>query len=175
MIKKNSEKTAPAVGIIMGSDSDFDIMKEASLILDGFGICSEISVISAHRTPHDLEVYASSAIERGLKIIIAGAGGAAHLPGVTAALTVLPVIGVPIFSKKLSGEDALYSIVQMPAGIPVATVGIDNARNAALLAVQILALSDAPLMEALVAYRKKLAEESRQKTGKIREKLHAKS
>ncbi|MEI8032116.1 MAG: 5-(carboxyamino)imidazole ribonucleotide mutase [Chlorobiaceae bacterium] len=170
---KNS--TAPLVGILMGSDSDFDIMKEASLVLDEFRIASEISVISAHRTPQDLEEYASSAMERGLRVIIAGAGGAAHLPGVTAAMTVLPVIGVPIFSQKLSGQDALYAIVQMPAGIPVATVGIDNARNAALLAVQILALGDKALMESLIEFRKKLADASRQKTGKIREKLHAKS
>jgi len=157
----------------MGSDSDFEIMKEATIVLDEFAIASEISVISAHRTPHDLEQYATSAIERGLKVIIAGAGGAAHLPGVTAAMTVLPVIGVPIFSKKLNGQDSLYSIVQMPAGIPVATVGIDNARNAALLAVQMLALSDAAIMTKLLEFRQKLAEASRQKTAKIREKLHA--
>ena len=174
MNKTTSDNNKPAVGIIMGSDSDFDIMKEAVLVCDEFGIASEISVISAHRTPHDLEVYATSAIERGLKVIIAGAGGAAHLPGVTAAMTVLPVIGVPIFSKKLNGQDSLYSIVQMPAGIPVATVGIDNARNAALLAVQILALSDEALMTALLEFRKKLADASRQKTGKIREKLYGK-
>ncbi|MEI6638141.1 MAG: 5-(carboxyamino)imidazole ribonucleotide mutase [Chlorobium sp.] len=168
-----TDNNRPIVGILMGSDSDFDIMKEASDTLDDFAIASEISVISAHRTPHDLEEYASSAIERGLKVIIAGAGGAAHLPGVTAAMTVLPVIGVPIFSKKLNGQDSLYSIVQMPAGIPVATVGIDNARNAALLAVQILALSDEALMASLLEFRKKLADASRQKTAKIREKLHA--
>ena len=100
-----TDNNRPIVGILMGSDSDFDIMKEASDTLDDFAIASEISVISAHRTPHDLEEYASSAIERGLKVIIAGAGGAAHLPGVTAAMTVLPVIGVPIFSKKLNGQD----------------------------------------------------------------------
>ncbi len=174
-MRQKTDKNRAIVGIIMGSDSDFDIMKEAAEALDDFHITSEISVISAHRTPQDLEQYASSAIERGLKVIIAGAGGAAHLPGVTAAMTVLPVIGVPIFSKKLNGQDSLYSIVQMPAGIPVATVGIDNARNAALLAVQILALSDEPLMASLLEFRKKLAEASRQKTGKIREKLHAKS
>ncbi len=173
-MQQKKDNNRPIVGILMGSDSDFDIMKEASEILDDFYIASEISVISAHRTPQDLEQYASSAIERGLKVIIAGAGGAAHLPGVTAAMTVLPVIGVPIFNKKLNGQDSLYSIVQMPAGIPVATVGIDNARNAALLAVQILALSDEPLMVALLEFRKKIAEASRQKTGKIREKLHAK-
>jgi len=159
----------------MGSDSDFEIMKEALTVLDEFSIASEISVISAHRTPRDLEAYASSARERGLKAIIAGAGGAAHLPGVTAAMTELPVIGVPIFNKKLSGQDALYAIVQMPAGIPVATVGIDNARNAALLAVQIMALSDEKLMDALVAFRGKLADASRQKTAKIRQRLHAES
>ncbi|MBM3423016.1 MAG: 5-(carboxyamino)imidazole ribonucleotide mutase [Chlorobi bacterium] len=165
----------PLVGILMGSDSDFDIMKEAVLVLDEFGIPCEISVISAHRTPQDLEKYATTAKTRGLKVIIAGAGGAAHLPGVTAAMTVLPVIGVPVFSSKLNGQDSLYSIVQMPAGIPVATVGIDNARNAALLAVEILALTDSSVMEALEAFRVKLGEASRQKTAKIREKLHAKS
>ncbi len=174
MTKERSAKEAPVVGIIMGSDSDFDIMKDAVKVFEEFDIASEISVISAHRTPHDLEKYASTAIERGLRIIIAGAGGAAHLPGVTAAMTVLPVIGVPIYSPKLSGMDALYSIVQMPSGIPVATVGIDNARNAALLAVQILALSDETLMAALLEFRQKLADASRQKTAKIREKLHAK-
>ncbi len=174
-MRQKTDKNRAVVGIIMGSDSDFDIMREAADTLEDFHIASEISVISAHRTPQDLEQYASSAIERGLKGIIAGAGGAAHLPGVTAAMTVLPVIGVPIFSKKLNGQDSLYSIVQMPAGIPVATVGIDNARNAALLAVQILALSDDVLMADLLEFRKKLAEASRQKTGKIREKLNAKS
>ncbi len=174
-MKQKTDKNRAIVGIIMGSDSDFDIMKEAAEALDDFHIASEIAVISAHRTPQDLEQYASSAIERGLKVIIAGAGGAAHLPGVTAAMTVLPVIGVPIFSKKLNGQDSLYSIVQMPAGIPVATVGIDNARNAALLAVQILALSDEALMASLLEFRKKLADASRQKTAKIREKLYAKS
>ena len=173
MTPPSSDAQAPLVGILMGSDSDFDIMKEAATVLDEFGIPFEISVISAHRTPGDLEAYATSAEERGLKAIVAGAGGAAHLPGVTAAMTVLPVIGVPIYSKKLSGQDSLYAIVQMPAGIPVATVGIDNARNAALLAVQMLALGDAGLMEKLKEFRQKLAEASRQKTAKIREKLRA--
>jgi len=170
-----SKGNTPLVGILMGSDSDFDIMKEAVHVLDEFGIPYEISVISAHRTPQDLEKYASTAKTRGLKVIIAGAGGAAHLPGVTAAMTVLPVIGVPVFSSKLNGQDSLYSIVQMPAGIPVATVGIDNARNAALLAVEILALTDSSIMEDLEAFRVKLGEASRQKTARIREKLHAKS
>lgn len=173
MTQVSSDAQAPLVGILMGSDSDFDIMKEATTVLDEFGIPFEISVISAHRTPGDLEAYASSAQERGLKAIIAGAGGAAHLPGVTAAMTPLPVIGVPIYSKKLSGQDSLYAIVQMPAGIPVATVGIDNARNAALLAVQMLAIGDAELMQKLKEFRQRLAEASRQKTAKIREKLRA--
>ncbi|RXK82744.1 5-(carboxyamino)imidazole ribonucleotide mutase [Chlorobaculum sp. 24CR] len=173
MTPLSTDPQTPLVGILMGSDSDFDIMKEAATVLDEFGIPFEISVISAHRTPGDLEAYASSAEERGLKTIIAGAGGAAHLPGVTAAMTVLPVIGVPIYSKKLSGQDSLYAIVQMPAGIPVATVGIDNARNAALLAVQMLALGDAELMQKLKEFRQRLAEASRQKTAKIREKLRA--
>ncbi|NTU52987.1 MAG: 5-(carboxyamino)imidazole ribonucleotide mutase [Chlorobiaceae bacterium] len=173
MTTPSTEAQTPLVGILMGSDSDFDIMKEAAIVLDEFSIPFEISVISAHRTPVDLEKYASTAEARGLKTIIAGAGGAAHLPGVTAAMTLLPVIGVPVYSKKLSGQDSLYSIVQMPAGIPVATVGIDNARNAALLAVQMLALSDAALMAKLKAFRERLADASRQKTAKVREKLYA--
>ncbi|NTU57685.1 MAG: 5-(carboxyamino)imidazole ribonucleotide mutase [Chlorobiaceae bacterium] len=169
-----AENLSPVAGILMGSDSDFDIMKEAADVFVEFGIPFEMSVISAHRTPGDLEAYATSAQDRGLKVIVAGAGGAAHLPGVTAAMTVLPVIGVPIYSRKLSGQDSLYSIVQMPAGIPVATVGIDNARNAALLAVQMLAIGDENLMKAMKAFRDRLAEASRQKTAKIREKLNAK-
>ncbi|WP_041466175.1 5-(carboxyamino)imidazole ribonucleotide mutase [Chlorobaculum parvum] len=173
MTPSSTDAQAPMVGILMGSDSDFDIMKEAASVLDEFGIPFEMSVISAHRTPGDLEAYASSAQERGLKAIIAGAGGAAHLPGVTAAMTPLPVIGVPIFNKKLSGQDSLYAIVQMPAGIPIATVGIDNARNAALLAVQMLALCDEALMQKLKEFRQKLADASRQKTAKVREKLRA--
>ncbi|TNJ38120.1 5-(carboxyamino)imidazole ribonucleotide mutase [Prosthecochloris vibrioformis] len=170
----NSPKNnVPKVGILMGSDSDFDIMKEAALVLDEFAVPYEVSVISAHRTPKELEQYASGAADRGLKVLIAGAGAAAHLPGVTAALTLLPVIGVPIYSKKLSGQDSLYSIVQMPAGIPVATVGIDNARNAALLAIQMLAIGDETLMEALGEFRKRLADAARQKNRKIQEKLNA--
>ena len=168
-----SDNSSPVVGILMGSDSDFDIMKEAASVLDEFDIPYEVSVISAHRTPNDLERSATNAKKNGLKAIIAGAGGAAHLPGVTAALTVLPVIGVPIFSKKLNGQDSLYSIVQMPAGIPVATVGIDNARNAALMAVQILALTDSSIMSSLEEFRDKLAEASRLKNRKVQEKLNA--
>ncbi|ARM30452.1 5-(carboxyamino)imidazole ribonucleotide mutase [Prosthecochloris sp. HL-130-GSB] len=163
----------PLVGILMGSDSDFDIMKEAALVFQEFGIEYEVSVISAHRTPKELEKYAGSARSRGLKTIIAGAGAAAHLPGVTAAMTTLPVIGVPIYSKKLSGQDSLYSIVQMPAGIPVATVGIDNARNAALLAIQMLALTDEGIMKKFEEFRGRLAEASMQKNKKVQEKLNA--
>ena len=153
----------PLVGILMGSDSDWPAMKLAADALAEFGIASEARVISAHRDPRGLEEYAGGAARRGLKIIIAGAGGAAHLPGVTAALTTLPVIGVPIESKSLKGLDSLLSIVQMPPGVPVATVGIGAARNAGLLAVQILAVGDSKLQAALEQFKIKLAEESRAK------------
>jgi 5-(carboxyamino)imidazole ribonucleotide mutase len=153
----------PKVGILMGSDSDWPTMKAAADVLDEFGVTSEAKVISAHRTPRDLEAYASSARERGLRIIIAGAGGAAHLPGVTAAFTTLPVIGVPILGKALDGMDALLSIVQMPPGVPVATVGVGAAKNAGLLAVQILAIADATLQRKLDRFKKTLAAESRAK------------
>src|SRR5579875_446486 len=132
----------PKVGIIMGSKSDFDVMKEASDVLDDFGIDYEIRVVSAHRTPDLMTEYARTALSRGLKVIIAGAGGAAHLPGMTASMTSLPVIGVPIPSKHLNGLDSMLSIVQMPFGIPVATVAIGGAKNAALLAARILSLTD---------------------------------
>ncbi len=147
----------------MGSDSDWPTMKLAADALAEFGIASEAKVISAHRDPRGLEEYVSSAIKRGLKVIIAGAGGAAHLPGVTAAFTTLPVIGVPIESKSLKGLDSLLSIVQMPPGVPVATVGIGAARNAGLLAAQILAVGDAKLQPALDKFKVKLTEESRAK------------
>jgi len=153
----------PVVGILMGSDSDWPTMKAAADVLKEFGLASEAQVISAHRDPYGLEKYASSAIKRGLRIIIAGAGGAAHLPGVTAAFTPLPVIGVPIESKSLKGLDSLLSIVQMPPGVPVATVGIGAARNAGLLAVQILGTSDAKIQNALFRFKAKLADESRAK------------
>jgi len=133
-------KSKPLVGILMGSDSDWPTMKAAADVCAQFGIASEAKVISAHRTPKDLEQYAGKAHERGLRVIIAAAGGAAHLPGVTAAFTTLPVIGVPIESRSLKGLDSLLSIVQMPPGVPVATVGVDNAKNAAVLAARILAL-----------------------------------
>jgi len=147
----------------MGSDSDWPTMKQAAEALARFAIPSEAKVISAHRTPQDLEDYASRARERGLWVIIAGAGGAAHLPGVTAAFTTLPVIGVPIESKSLNGLDSLLSIVQMPPGVPVATVGIGAAKNAGLLAAQILAVGDEDLQRRLVEFKKQLADESRAK------------
>ena len=147
----------------MGSDSDWPVMKAAADACAEFGVTCETLVISAHRTPQDLTRYASRAYERGLRVLIAGAGGAAHLPGVTAALTPLPVIGVPIESKSLKGLDSLLSIVQMPGGIPVATVAIGGGRNAGLLAVQILAVGNAGLWDKLKAFKRRLAEESRAK------------
>ncbi len=147
----------------MGSDSDWPTMKAAADACAEFGIPHEAKVISAHRTPGDLARYAGGAHTRGMRVIIAGAGGAAHLPGVTAAFTPLPVIGVPIAGKFLKGEDSLYSIVQMPSGVPVATVAIGGARNAGLLAVQILAVSDTTLQKKYLEFKARLAEESRAK------------
>jgi len=158
------------VGIVMGSDSDLPVMKDAAEILEKFGVNYEIDIISAHRTPDLAMEYGRSAEERGIEVIIAGAGGAAHLPGVLAALTTLPVIGVPIMSQALKGLDSLLSIVQMPAGIPVATVAINNAKNAALLAVQILAIKYPELREKLKAFREKMKEEVIQKGKKLKEK-----
>jgi 5-(carboxyamino)imidazole ribonucleotide mutase len=143
------------IGIIMGSVSDWDTMKRAAEVLDELGVAYETKVVSAHRTPKRLYAYAEGAKARGLKVIIAGAGGAAHLPGMTAALTILPVLGVPVTSKALSGQDSLLSIVQMPAGVPVGTLAIGEAgaTNAAILAAQILALDDAELGKRLEALR----------------------
>lgn len=157
----------PLVGIIMGSDSDLETMRGASLVLKEFQVPHEVKIVSAHRTPDDMAEYAKTARARGLKVLIAGAGGAAHLPGMTASHTTLPVIGVPVQSKALSGIDSLYSIVQMPAGIPVATVAIGNATNAGLLAVQILSIFDESLADKLAAYRNQLAETSRKKNDKL--------
>lgn len=148
----------PVVGIIMGSKSDFETMKKAGAILEKFGVPHETKVVSAHRTPLAMVEYAETAPGRGIRVIIAGAGGAAHLPGMTASLTWLPVIGVPVESKALSGVDSLYSIVQMPSGVPVATVGIGNAANAGLLAVRILAASDPKLASKLQEYQSELRE-----------------
>lgn len=147
--------TAPLVGIIMGSQSDWATMRNAAQVLDDLGVAYETRIVSAHRTPDRLYAYAREATGRGLKVIIAGAGGAAHLPGMTAAMTILPVLGVPVTSKALSGKDSLYSIVQMPKGVPVGTLAIGEAgaANAGLLAAQILATSDAALAERLTKWR----------------------
>ena len=144
------------VGIVMGSDSDLPVMSKAAEILEKFGIDYEITVISAHRMPDIFFEYAKGAEEKGFKVIIAGAGGAAHLPGMAAAIFPMPVIGVPIHSKALSGVDSLYSIVQMPSGIPVATVAIDGAANAGILAAKILATSDPAILDQLKAYKEEL-------------------
>lgn len=146
------------VGIIMGSDSDLPTMKEAIAICEEFNIPSEVAIVSAHRTPQRMFEYAKTAHNRGLKVIIAGAGGAAHLPGMVASLTPLPVIGVPVQTRTLQGVDSLYSIVQMPGGIPVATVAIGNAKNAGLLAIQILASHQPELLEQVQKYRQTLSE-----------------
>ncbi|MEI7906356.1 MAG: 5-(carboxyamino)imidazole ribonucleotide mutase [Bacteroidota bacterium] len=153
----------PIVGIIMGSDSDLPAMQEAAIVLKEFGIAYEMKITSAHRTPDFMAKYSSSALKRGLKLIIAGAGGAAHLPGMTASHTPLPVIGVPIKTKALDGLDSLLSIAQMPGGIPVATVAIGGGKNAGLLAVQMLAISDKNLMKKMIDYKKKLKKESLKK------------
>ena len=145
------------VGILMGSESDRGVMEGAEAILKEFGVEYEVGVISAHRTPEKAREYAKAAEDRGIKVIIAGAGGAAALPGVIASYTTLPVIGVPIASTPLHGQDSLHSIVQMPSGVPVATVGINNAKNAAFLAIQILALGDAGLREKLISSRQPAA------------------
>lgn len=155
------------VGIIMGSDSDLPVMSEAAKVLDEFGVGYELTVVSAHRTPQKMYDYAISAKERGLKVIIAGAGGAAHLPGMTAAITSLPVIGVPVKTRALSGVDSLYSIVQMPGGIPVATVAINGAKNAGLLAVQMLAAFDEDLSAKVLKYKTDLQESVDQKADKL--------
>ncbi len=144
----------PLVGIIMGSDSDLPVMKVAADQLEEFSIPFEVTIVSAHRTPDRMYEYAKGAAGRGLKVIIAGAGGAAHLPGMTASLTPLPVIGVPIKSKTMSGLDSLYSIVQMPPGIPVATVAINGAKNAAILAAKILASTDKELLRKVKLFTK---------------------
>jgi 5-(carboxyamino)imidazole ribonucleotide mutase len=158
---------APLVGVIMGSDSDLPVLQGAVDVLGEFGVACEVRVVSAHRTPDVMMDYGRTAAERGLRVIIAGAGGAAHLPGMTASVTSLPVIGVPVPLAYLDGVDSLLSIVQMPAGIPVATVGIGNARNAGLLAVRILATSDPALRDKLDNYRDDLAALVRAKDAKL--------
>lgn len=157
----------PLVGLIMGSDSDLPVVKKAVDILNEFGIGYEVKVLSAHRTPGEHADYAKTAEERGLKVIVAAAGGAAHLPGVTAGHTILPVIGIPINSNSLNGMDSLLSIVQMPPGVPVATVSIDGAKNAALLAVQIIALTDKEISSKLKDYKVKMADASMKKNENV--------
>jgi 5-(carboxyamino)imidazole ribonucleotide mutase len=159
------------VGIIMGSDSDFDVMRAAAEALDEFDVPYEVRVVSAHRTPLGMAEYEKQAAERGLKVIIAGAGGAAHLPGMVASLTPLPVIGVPVPLKYLDGMDSLLSIVQMPAGVPVATVSIGGARNAGLLAVRILATGDPELTARVEVFQDALAELAKAKDATLRERL----
>lgn len=158
----------PLVGVIMGSDSDWPVMSQAAQVLDQFGIAYHAQVVSAHRTPTDMVDYAQTAAGRGLRVIVAGAGGAAHLPGMVASLTTLPVIGVPVPLAHLDGMDSLLSIVQMPAGIPVATVSIGGARNAGILAVRILASGDADLSARLAAFAGELAETARVKADRLR-------
>ena len=157
----------PRVAVIMGSDSDLPTMQPAVEILERLGVACEVRVLSAHRTPREMVAFAEGAAARGLQVVIAGAGGAAHLPGMVASLTALPVIGVPVASRALSGVDSLHSIVQMPAGIPVATVAIGNGTNAGLLAAQILALADGALAERLAAYRSGLHAQVRAKDERL--------
>jgi 5-(carboxyamino)imidazole ribonucleotide mutase len=159
--------TQAVVGVIMGSDSDLPTMKDAIAICEEFDIPYEVAIVSAHRTPERMVEYAKSAHHRGLKVIIAGAGGAAHLPGMVASLTPLPVIGVPVATQPLQGVDSLYSIVQMPAGIPVATVAIGNAKNAGLLAVQILATYQPELLERVQNYRQSLSQSVMEKQERL--------
>ncbi len=158
----------PIVGVVMGSDSDWPTMKQATDILEQFGIPIEKKVVSAHRTPNDMADYGETARKKGLKIIIAGAGGAAHLPGMLASHTTLPVIGVPIQTSALGGVDSLYSIVQMPNGIPVATVAIGKAQNAGLLALRMLSMTDENIANRLTEYHAKMAEDSRKKTDNLK-------
>ncbi len=162
---------APLVGVVMGSDSDWRVMSDASQALTEFGIAHEVEVVSAHRTPEKLHRYGSEARRRGLRVIIAGAGGAAHLPGMLASVTALPVIGVPVPLATLDGLDSLLSIVQMPAGIPVATVSIGGARNAGLLAARILGSSDEAIADRVEAYARELEEIVEQKNRRLKESL----
>src|SRR6187397_3598466 len=158
----------PVVGIVMGSDSDWPVMEAAAKALEEFGIPFEADVVSAHRMPEEMLAYGTDAAGRGLRVIIAGAGGAAHLPGMLAAVTPLPVIGVPVPLKQLDGMDSLLSIVQMPAGVPVATVAVGNARNAGLLAVRILAASDPALQQKMVDFQADLRRTAQEKGKKVR-------
>lgn len=157
----------PQVAIVMGSDSDLEIMSEAAKILEQIGVSHEIMILSTHRAPDETSDFAKNAKEKGIKVIIAGAGGAAALPGAIAAVTVLPVIGVPVKSKSLEGLDSLLSIAQMPPGVPVATVGINSAKNAGILAAQIISLGDSKVAEKIKEYKKKLNSEVLEKNSKL--------
>ena len=160
--------TEARVGIVMGSDSDWPVMKAAAEALEEFGVAHEADVVSAHRMPEEMLAYGREAADRGLSVIIAGAGGAAHLPGMLAAVTPLPVIGVPVPLQHLDGMDSLLSIVQMPSGVPVATVAVGNARNAGLLAVRILAAADADLRQRMLDFQAELRQTAQEKGKKIR-------
>ena len=164
----------PIVGIIMGSDSDLPVMKDAADILDQLGVAYELTVVSAHRTPDRLVSYAKDARNRGLKVIIAGAGGAAHLPGMVASMTPLPVIGVPIKTRTLNGIDSLYSIVQMPPGIPVATVAINGAKNAGILAASIIGSSDSKVLDSVEKYKLELKDMVLNKAEKLEDLKYGK-
>ena len=166
-------EAGPLVGVVMGSDSDWPTMEPAAVALAEFGVAHEVRVVSAHRTPRDMLDYGATAADRGLGVIIAGAGGAAHLPGMLASVTPLPVIGVPVPLKHLDGLDSLLSIVQMPAGVPVATVSVAGARNAGLLAVRSLAGQDATLRERMVAFQRALGDLARSKDAALNATLHA--
>jgi 5-(carboxyamino)imidazole ribonucleotide mutase len=166
------ETATPLVGIVMGSDSDWPVMCEAANVLTELGIAFEADVVSAHRMPEDMVEYGKSAATRGLKVIIAGAGGAAHLPGMLASLTSLPVVGVPVPLATLDGLDSLLSIVQMPAGVPVATVGVGNARNAGLLAARIIGTSDTDVQARLDAFRESLRDVAIAKGAALREQAN---
>ena len=159
----------PLVSIIMGSDSDLPVMKEASAVLEELGIPYEVMIASAHRTPVEIQEIAVGASARGIRLIIAGAGGAAHLPGIIAAHTFLPVIGVPVGTPCLNGVDALYSIVQMPAGVPVATMAINGAKNAGIFAAQVLALEDRAIEQNLRAFKQRLADKVREKNNRLQQ------
>ena len=163
--------STPRAAVIMGSDSDWPVMRAAAEALQEFGVAWEARVVSAHRTPEDMVAYARDAARRGIEVVVAGAGGAAHLPGMVASLTPLPVIGVPVAITKLDGMDALLSIVQMPAGVPVATVAVDGARNAGLLAVRVLGAGDPALRERMAAFQAGLADVARGKDRALQERL----
>jgi 5-(carboxyamino)imidazole ribonucleotide mutase len=165
--KANASLQTPQVGIIMGSDSDLPVMQAAADALDELGVAYELTIVSAHRTPRRLYDYAGQAADRGLAVIIAGAGGAAHLPGMVASMTPLPVIGVPVKTRTMGGQDSLLSIVQMPAGVPVATVAIDGARNAGLLAAQIVATADPDLRERIVGFKRQLEQQVLDKAAQV--------